>query len=62
MLRAMPISFYLVYKVKMKAVIKLVILTPKLHRLQDPSVENEDNLSNVKREASRHFRNKKGNI
>jgi hypothetical protein len=27
--------------------------------LQDPSVLNEDNLSNVRRETSRHFRNKK---
>jgi hypothetical protein len=27
--------------------------------LQDPSVANEDNLRNVRREASRHFRNKK---
>jgi hypothetical protein len=27
--------------------------------LQDPSVVNEDNLSNVRREASRNFRNKK---
>jgi hypothetical protein len=27
--------------------------------LQDSSVVNEDNLSNVSREASRHFRNKK---
>jgi hypothetical protein len=26
--------------------------------LQDPSVVNEDNLSNVRREASTHFRNK----
>jgi hypothetical protein len=32
----------------------------KLQWLQDPSVVNEDNLSNVRREASRHFRNKKG--
>jgi hypothetical protein len=31
----------------------------KLQWLQDPSVVNEDNLSNVTREASRHFRNKK---
>jgi hypothetical protein len=31
----------------------------KLQRLQDPSVVNEDNLSSVRREASRHFRNKK---
>jgi hypothetical protein len=31
----------------------------KLQWLQDPSVVNEDNLSNVRREASRHFRNKK---
>jgi hypothetical protein len=31
----------------------------KLQRLQDPSKVNEDNLSDVRREASRHFRNKK---
>jgi hypothetical protein len=31
----------------------------KLQWLQDPSIVNEDNLSNVRREASRHFRNKK---
>jgi anti-sigma28 factor (negative regulator of flagellin synthesis) len=31
----------------------------KLQWLQDPSVVKEDNLSNVRREASRHFRNKK---
>jgi hypothetical protein len=31
----------------------------KLQWLQDPSVVNEDNLRNVKRVASRHFRNKK---
>jgi hypothetical protein len=31
----------------------------KLQRLQDPSEVNEDNLSNVRREAIRHFRNKK---
>jgi hypothetical protein len=31
----------------------------KLQWLQDPSVANEDNLCNVRREASRHFRNKK---
>jgi hypothetical protein len=31
----------------------------KLQWLQDPSVVNEDNLSNIRREASRHFRNKK---
>jgi hypothetical protein len=31
----------------------------KLQRLQDPSVVNEDNLSNVRWEASRHFKNKK---
>jgi hypothetical protein len=31
----------------------------KVQRLQDPSVVNEDNLSNVRREASRHFKNKK---
>jgi hypothetical protein len=31
----------------------------KLQWLQDPSVVNEDNLCNVKKEASRHFRNKK---
>jgi hypothetical protein len=27
--------------------------------MQDPSEFNEDNLSNIRREASRHFRNKK---
>ena len=27
--------------------------------LQNPNQSNEDNLSNVRREASRHFRNKK---
>jgi hypothetical protein len=31
----------------------------KLQWLQDPNIVNEDNLSNVRREASRHFRNKK---
>jgi hypothetical protein len=31
----------------------------KVQWLQDPSVVNEDNLSNVRWEASRHFRNKK---
>jgi hypothetical protein len=31
----------------------------KLQWLQDPSVVNEDNLRNVRREASRHFGNKK---
>jgi hypothetical protein len=31
----------------------------KLQWLQDPSEVNEDNLSSVRREASRHFRNKK---
>jgi hypothetical protein len=31
----------------------------KLQWLQDPSEMNEDNLRNVRREASRHFRNKK---
>jgi hypothetical protein len=31
----------------------------KLQWLQDPSVVDEDNLSNVRREASRYFRNKK---
>jgi hypothetical protein len=31
----------------------------KLQWLQDPRVVNEDNLRNVRREASRHFRNKK---
>jgi hypothetical protein len=31
----------------------------KLERLQNPSVVNEVNLSNVRREASRHFNNKK---
>jgi hypothetical protein len=31
----------------------------KLQWLQDTSVVNEDNLSNVRREVSRHFSNKK---
>jgi hypothetical protein len=31
----------------------------KLQRSQDPSDANEDNLSDVRREASRHFRKKK---
>jgi hypothetical protein len=31
----------------------------KLHWLQDPSEINGDNLNNVRREVSRHFRNKK---
>jgi hypothetical protein len=31
----------------------------KLQWLQDPSGVNENNLRNVRREASRHFRNKK---
>jgi hypothetical protein len=31
----------------------------KLQWLQDPSAVNGDNLNNVRREASRHFRNKK---
>jgi hypothetical protein len=31
----------------------------KLQRLQDPSVVYEDNLRNVRRDARRHFRNKK---
>jgi type IV secretory pathway VirB4 component len=30
-----------------------------LQLLQDPTVVNEDNLCNVRREASRHFRDKK---
>jgi hypothetical protein len=34
----------------------------KLQWLQDPSVVNEHNLSNVRQEASRHFRNKKENV
>jgi hypothetical protein len=34
----------------------------KLQWLQDPSVVNEDNMSNVWREASRHFRKRKSNI
>ncbi|PNF26485.1 hypothetical protein B7P43_G14322 [Cryptotermes secundus] len=32
----------------------------KLQRLQDPREINGDNLNNIRREASRHFRNKKG--
>jgi hypothetical protein len=35
------------------------LIKTKLQWLQDPSKVNEDNLSNVRREASRHFRNKK---
>jgi hypothetical protein len=31
----------------------------KLQLLQEPSEENEDNLSDIRQEASRHFRNKK---
>jgi hypothetical protein len=31
----------------------------KLQWLQDPRIVNEDNVCNVRREASRHFRNKK---
>jgi hypothetical protein len=31
----------------------------KLQWLQDPSEVDEDNLSDVRQEASRHFRNKK---
>jgi hypothetical protein len=34
----------------------------KLEWLKDPSIVNEDNLRNVRRDASRHFRNKKKNI
>jgi hypothetical protein len=33
--------------------------TAKLQWLQDPSEINGDNLNNVRKEASRHFRNKK---
>jgi len=31
----------------------------KMQWLQDPNQSNIDNLNNVRREASRHFRNKK---
>jgi hypothetical protein len=34
----------------------------KLQWLQDPSEINGDNLNNVRHEASRYFKNKKGNI
>jgi hypothetical protein len=34
----------------------------KLQWLQDPSQANGDNLNNIRREATRHFRNKKGEI
>jgi hypothetical protein len=34
----------------------------KLQWLQDPSEINGVNLNNVRRETSRHFRNKSGNI
>ena len=30
-----------------------------MHWLQDPNQSNVDNLNNLRREASRHFRNKK---
>jgi len=30
-----------------------------MHWVQDPNQSNIDNLNNVRREASRHFRNKK---
>jgi hypothetical protein len=30
----------------------------KMHWIQDPSQSNVDNLNNVRRDASRHFRNK----
>ena len=32
----------------------------KMRWVQDPTQSNVDNLNNVRREASRHFRNKKG--
>ena len=32
----------------------------KLHWVQDPNQSNVDNLNNVRREASRHFRKKEG--
>ena len=31
----------------------------KMHRLQDPTQSNVDNLNNVRRDNSRHFRNKR---
>jgi len=31
----------------------------KMQRIQDPSQSNADNLNTARREASRHFRNKK---
>jgi hypothetical protein len=34
----------------------------KLQRLQDPSIVNEDNLRNVRRDASRRLGIRKGNI
>jgi hypothetical protein len=34
----------------------------KLQWLQDPSEINRDNLNNIRREASRRFRNKKGEL
>jgi hypothetical protein len=36
---------------------KLVTKQAKLQWLQDPSEINGDNLSNIRRETSRHFRN-----
>jgi len=47
----------------MKIVINKIIST--MHRdnkFQDPNQSNVDNLNNVRREASRRFRNKKRNI
>jgi hypothetical protein len=34
----------------------------KMQLIQDPSQSNVDNLNNVRRDASRHFRNKKKHI
>jgi hypothetical protein len=31
---------------------------PKMQWIQDPTLNNADNLNNVRRDASRHFRNK----
>jgi hypothetical protein len=38
----------------------MLLTIAKLQRVQDPSEINEDNLNNIRRETSRHYRNKKG--
>jgi len=47
----------------MKIVInKIISITHRDIKFQDPNQSNVDNLNNVRREASRSFRNKKRNI